>query len=80
MIDERYKRSPSYMNMIKTLPRKLSPETLEIVENFDIIMKLHDQFQSIGRITKELFDEFLKTGIPSDIEVNYIRTGMTFFI
>ena len=63
VIDERHEHCQSHVNMIKNLPRKLSPETLEIAENFDIVKKLRDQFQSIGRITEELFK---KLGMPED--------------
>ena len=49
---------------------KLSSETLEIVENFYVIKKLHDQFQSIGQITEELFDEL---SIPKDTDVNRVE-------
>ena len=45
------------MNVTKTFLKKLSPETLEIVNNFKTIKKSHAKFQIKGRIIEELFDE-----------------------
>lgn len=67
MIDERCERCPSYMNMIKNLLRKLSPETSEIVEKFNTITKSCYQFQSAGRITEELFNEL---DMPKDADIS----------
>lgn len=41
----------------KNLAKKLSPETLKILNNFETIKKLYAEFQTKGRITEELFDE-----------------------
>ena len=39
MIDTGYKLCPSVMNMIKkTMPKKLSPKTIEIINDYNLIM------------------------------------------
>jgi len=66
MIDESLKLCPSFTNMMKTMPKKLGEKTIEIMNNFEIMKKLHDEYQLKFRITEEFFDEL---GIPNDVNI-----------
>ena len=50
--------------MIKTLPKKLSDATLEIVKNCNILKQLLNEFQKNSIISEEFFN---KLGIYNDV-------------
>ena len=64
MIDYDFKYCPSFINMIKILPKKLSNTTLDIISNCDILKQLFNKFEKNSIILEEFFD---KLGIPNDI-------------
>ena len=66
MINESFKYCPSYMNIIKTMPKKLSVETLAIVNDYKIIKQLFDEFQKNSIILEDFFDML---GIPDDMSM-----------
>ena len=67
MIGEHRKHCPSFVSMMKTVPRRLSPQTLEIVNFFDVIKKSHEEFNTKGRIDEEAFNEL---NVPQDADSN----------
>ena len=44
IIDESYKLCPSLIVMINTIPKKLSESTLEIMNNFEILKTIFDEY------------------------------------
>ena len=63
MIDKGFKFCSVCINMIKIIPKKLSPEVLKIINNIEILQQLHAEFQLISRIIEEIFDEL---NVPSN--------------
>ena len=64
--DEGCKMCPGFVVIMKTLPTKLSKETMEIMSNLDILKKLHDECQLKSRTSADSFD---KLSMPKDFDI-----------
>ena len=57
---------PSFVVIMKTLPTKLSKETMEIMSDFEILKKQHDECQLKSRTSADSFD---KLSMPNDVDI-----------
>ena len=51
---------------MKTLPKKLSEKTIEIMNDFNVLKKSHDECQSKSRISEDFFDAL---STPNDVDM-----------
>ena len=57
---------PSFPAMMKTMPKKLSKKTIEIMNDFEIVKKIYDEYQLKSRMSEDFVDEL---GIANDVNI-----------